>query len=593
MNLSVPNRAQALRFQLFTLFGLMSVSFAIALGYFVVKGFGKDIGFAEQELRGVRYLRGIGPGLEDLAAHCGDLHSDKVDQLQRLDAELARVLRVDTASLEADGLLEGGLDALLVSGQQKNCKGTRQKFLAHISRIGDTSNLILDPDLDSYYMMDAAVLALPAQFDRFHEIDSLLRGFTTGTALTEAQKRELYLFSHLLQDVDLPRVRQDINTALREDYRFYERSRSLQNETPPLMFQYEQSVMRLAAILESISNGQEAKLSPQAALQQARGAALELWNKSMVELQVLLQMRQAELVRQETWALVGAGVAILGLSLVAMRFICAAVRRLQAHSRAVSSGAEEVASTGASVQELADRISSGAGQQLAEIEDCLNSSGEIARAAENSMGNAQAVSQRMQEVLGKVATIDAEVTQLGEILRAGIESNRNVAKITQVIEEIAFQTRLLALNASVEAARAGHVGQGFAVVANEVGRLANRSAEASRQTHEYLEKAGDLGKHGLERLEELEALTKSISRRAHTVRKEMEDSLEAVEKQGVAFQDITKRLTSVAKVARSTVSESAQTVEVNRSAKRAVSHLEEVAAEIAVIAGCRNGCKGS
>jgi len=174
---------------------------------------------------------------------------------------------------------------------------------------------------------------------------------------------------------------------------------------------------------------------------------------------------------------------VLGKSLEKMS------RNLRKLLRDVRNAADQVAQGADQIAESSQSLSEGTNQQASSLEEITSSLVQISSQTRSNAENASRAMTLAEKARKTAAFGKQEMENMISAMNGISESSRSVAKIIKVIDEIAFQTNLLSLNAAVEAARAGRYGKGFAVVAGEVRNLAGRSSHAAKNTAELIESA--------------------------------------------------------------------------------------------------------
>ena len=173
-----------------------------------------------------------------------------------------------------------------------------------------------------------------------------------------------------------------------------------------------------------------------------------------------------------------------------------ATRELRGAARYVSGAAEQIAAS-------AHSLSEGASSQAASLQQTAASSEEISSVAARNAANSKSAAENVIETSARIEEANRNLELMVVSMNEIEASSGKISKIIKVIDEIAFQTNILALNAAVEAARAGEAGTSFAVVAGEVRNLAQRSAQAAKDTAGLIEESIGRANDGEKKLNEV------------------------------------------------------------------------------------------
>src|SRR3569833_2809971 len=283
---------------------------------------------------------------------------------------------------------------------------------------------------------------------------------------------------------------------------------------------------------------------------------------------------------------------------------------LQGIIRDVIHSSGRVAEVAAGMLDVSSKTSNGATRQKSEIDGVVVAMGEMANAVQNIAMNAvqaadaanQADSEGgrgkhvVHQAIDSITVLADEVNKAAEVIHRLENESGNIGKILDVIRDIADQTNLLALNAAIEAARAGEQGRGFAVVADEVRRLALRTQESTQQIRQMIElfqqeantaahvmeQGRDQAQRSVEEAAKAGASLDAITAAIKTISDMNIHTASAAEEQSVVSKEIDQNIANISHVGDETFRGATATTDLCRELAEQSTHLENLVARFRV-----------
>jgi methyl-accepting chemotaxis protein len=229
---------------------------------------------------------------------------------------------------------------------------------------------------------------------------------------------------------------------------------------------------------------------------------------------------------------------------------------------AVASAASQVAGSSAKQASATAATAAAVEEMTVSINTVSNNAEEAQNLAQKAGENSMQGGKILQDAVSEMGQIAATVSDASRVIHDLGEDSREISNVVQVIREVADQTNLLALNAAIEAARAGEQGRGFAVVADEVRKLAERTAQSTGNISAMIGKIQSSANDAVAEMEKVvqqvesgKALAESAGKRMTSIQEDSSRVSDAVteisnnlKEQSIASQDIAKHVESIAQM---------------------------------------------
>ena len=308
----------------------------------------------------------------------------------------------------------------------------------------------------------------------------------------------------------------------------------------------------------------------------------EINTREAEEAQVAFDAKEASTQRLAIGMMVAGVFVAFVLATLVVRSVS---KRLNEAVISLNEGAQQVVATSEQVAGSAQSLSQGASEQAASLEETSASMEEMASMTRRNAENTRQAVGLVVDVHTKVHESQSALGEMVSSMSAIKESSVKVSKIIKTIDEIAFQTNILALNAAVEAARAGEAGMGFAVVADEVRSLAQRSAQAAKDTAGLIEESITKAQTGNVKVEQVAAAITGITDSVNKVKGLVEEVSEASHQQSQGLDQVAQAIAQMEKVTQGTAATAEESAAASEELSAQANTTMEVVGQLRALVG--------
>jgi methyl-accepting chemotaxis protein/methyl-accepting chemotaxis protein-1 (serine sensor receptor) len=284
-------------------------------------------------------------------------------------------------------------------------------------------------------------------------------------------------------------------------------------------------------------------------------------------------------------------IAILSifLAVVVSIVVFVLIHQIGGHiSRAVgeiSQGVHGIHTAVAQLSSASQSLAASASEQAASIEETSASADEVSSVSRSNAGNVSEAASLVSSVNASIRHGDQSVSAMQKSMEDIASAGRGVSKIIKVIDEISFQTNILALNAAVEAARAGEAGLGFAVVADEVRNLAQRCAQAAKDTASLIEDSLEKSQRGHESVEQVNTIFSEVVNRTAKISTIVNEVKAGSDQQAVGMAQIASAVAQINQTTQTTAAHAEETAAATSEINAEADALRNAANQLKVIIG--------